>query len=222
MEDPLPAASLAQARPAPEWLALGPASRLVGVDPDTLRRWADTGRVRAFTTPGGHRRFARADLARVRDAGRAGRRSLATLGATAERVTQAYARSYRSGAGAQHPAMNASDRRAFRRDGRELVATLLEYLDSSNAERRSELELRATEMVRATAERLAATGAPTAAAIEAFVAGRRPILAALASLGRRQMLSAPAITGLYSEAAELLDRLLLRFVEAYRSTSLET
>jgi len=118
--------------------------------------------------------------------------------------------------------MNAADRRAFRRDGRELVATLLAYLDSSNAERRSELEQRATEMVRATAKRLAATGAPTAAAIEAFVAGRRPILAALASLGRRQMLSAPAITGLYSEAAELLDRLLLRFVEAYRSTSTET
>src|SRR5258708_36013202 len=40
-----------------DWLSLGPASRLVGVDPDTLRRWADDGRVHAFATPGGHRRF---------------------------------------------------------------------------------------------------------------------------------------------------------------------
>ena len=41
------------------WLSLGPASRLVGVDPDTLRRWADEGRVEAYVTPGGHRRFDR-------------------------------------------------------------------------------------------------------------------------------------------------------------------
>ena len=41
------------------WLSLGPASRLVGVDPDTLRRWADDGRVDVYVTPGGHRRFDR-------------------------------------------------------------------------------------------------------------------------------------------------------------------
>ena len=219
MEDPLPAASIGHAQPAPEWLSLGPASRLVGVDPDTLRRWADTGRIRAFTTPGGHRRFSRADLARVREAGRAGRRSLATLGATPERVTRAYARSYRSGPGAQLVGVGPADRLAFRRDGRELVATLLEYLDTTNADRRAELERRATAMVQATAQRLAATGAPMAAGIDGFVAARRPILTELASLGRRRMLSAPAVTALYSEAAELLDRLLLRFVDAFQPES---
>jgi hypothetical protein len=29
------------------WLSLGPASRFVGVDPDTLRRWADDGLLKA-------------------------------------------------------------------------------------------------------------------------------------------------------------------------------
>ena len=33
---------------SPELLALGPASRLVGVDPDTLRRWADAGCGRVY------------------------------------------------------------------------------------------------------------------------------------------------------------------------------
>jgi len=46
----------------PRWLTLGEASRLLGVDESTLRAWADAGRVRAFRTPGGHRRFAHADL----------------------------------------------------------------------------------------------------------------------------------------------------------------
>jgi hypothetical protein len=189
------------------------------VDPDTLRRWADSGRIRAFTTPGRHRRFARADLVRIRDARRSGRRSLATLGATPERVTQAYARSYRAGAGAALPDVDSTDRQVFRRDGRELVAILLEYLDDPAVDRRSELEERASDMVRGTAVRLAASGVETSVAIEGFVAARQPILAALASLGRRQMLSAPAITALYSDAADLLDRLLLRFVEAFQSGS---
>lgn len=45
-----------------DWLTLGEASRFLGVDASTLRAWADAGRVRAFRTPGGHRRFARQDL----------------------------------------------------------------------------------------------------------------------------------------------------------------
>jgi hypothetical protein len=114
------------------------------------------------------------------------------------------------------PTVGPTDRQAYRRDGRELVATLLAYLDATNPDRRAELERHATEMVQSTARRLVATGASTATGIEGFVAARRPILAELASLGRRQMLSAPAVTALYSEAAELLDRLLLRFVDAFQ------
>jgi excisionase family DNA binding protein len=42
-----------------EWIAAGEAMALLGVSPATLRRWADAGRLAAFTTPGGHRRFER-------------------------------------------------------------------------------------------------------------------------------------------------------------------
>lgn len=47
---------------APETLRLGVAAELLNVHPDTLRRWADEGRVPVFRTPGGERRFRRADL----------------------------------------------------------------------------------------------------------------------------------------------------------------
>jgi excisionase family DNA binding protein len=46
-----------------DWLTLGAAARLLGVDETTLRGWADTGKVRVFRTPGGHRRFFASDLA---------------------------------------------------------------------------------------------------------------------------------------------------------------
>lgn len=42
-----------------EWIAAGEAVALLGVSPATLRRWADSGQLAAFTTPGGHRRFDR-------------------------------------------------------------------------------------------------------------------------------------------------------------------
>jgi excisionase family DNA binding protein len=45
-----------------EWLTLGQAARYLGVAQSTLRKWCDAGRVPAFTTPGGHRRFRRSDL----------------------------------------------------------------------------------------------------------------------------------------------------------------
>ena len=47
---------------AGRWLPLGEAASLLGVDEATLRHWADTGRVKTFRTPGGHRRFLGDDL----------------------------------------------------------------------------------------------------------------------------------------------------------------
>ena len=54
-----------RAGPPRDSLALGEASRRLGVHPDTLRRWADTARVPAWVTPGGHRRFPRSVIERL-------------------------------------------------------------------------------------------------------------------------------------------------------------
>jgi excisionase family DNA binding protein len=46
----------------PEWLTLGQAAKYLGVAQSTIRKWSDQGRVPAFYTPGGHRRYRRRDL----------------------------------------------------------------------------------------------------------------------------------------------------------------
>src|SRR5919107_218507 len=46
----------------PEWLTLGQAAKYLGVAQSTMRKWSDLGRVSAFYTPGGHRRYRRTDL----------------------------------------------------------------------------------------------------------------------------------------------------------------
>jgi len=45
-----------------EWLTLGQAARFLGVAQSTIRKWSDNGQVPTFYTPGGHRRYRRADL----------------------------------------------------------------------------------------------------------------------------------------------------------------
>jgi len=44
------------------WLSLTEASKRLNIHPATLRDWADRGRIRAFRTPGGHRRFSGEDV----------------------------------------------------------------------------------------------------------------------------------------------------------------
>src|SRR5450759_3449953 len=84
-------------RSSTTWIGLGEASRLLGIAPGTLRRWADEGRIPVFTTPGGHRRFARSTLSALLPAARTHRPSLARLGASPERMARAYHARSRTG-----------------------------------------------------------------------------------------------------------------------------
>ncbi|MBD0330887.1 MAG: response regulator [Thermoleophilia bacterium] len=58
----------------PDWLTLGQAAKYLGVAQSTIRKWSDQGRLAAFYTPGGHRRYRRSDLDRFLErSGPAGR-----------------------------------------------------------------------------------------------------------------------------------------------------
>jgi excisionase family DNA binding protein len=201
-------------------LSLGPAARLVGVDPDTLRRWADAGRVSVFTTPGGHRRFERRALERVRDTRHARMVPLASLGATPERLSRAYRRSYGSRDSSERLSTGPSaDREAYRQDGRRLVEVLVAHLDAdpANVRARSRSEAEAAALVDDLARRLADSGVELTEAVGQFIAARRPFLTELAAIGRRRTLDPARLATLYEDASAVLDRLLLRFIAAHQA-----
>ena len=221
---PAPDSAIPAGRGA-RWLSLGPASRLLGIDPDTLRRWADQGRVATWTTPGGHRRFERASIERLATV----RRNpsgpvLATLGASPERLARAYRRHYAGSATHGGPAGATPDeatREAFRRDGRLLIATLIEYLDSDarDTDSRDRLEQAAQAIVDDQARRLATDRTSLTEAVAGYVAARQPFLDELGGLGRRRSLDPGRLATLYGDASALLDRLLLRFIDAHQQVS---
>jgi excisionase family DNA binding protein len=204
----------APAPPTGEWIAIGPASRLLGVDIDTLRRWADAGRIRSFSTPGGHRRFDRGELIRLMSARPP--RSLSELGATAARIARVHRRSYRESDAPLSPErFSGRDRAAFRADGRRLVGALLRILESRDPGVRGVAEADAVQAIESTAARLAAAGARPTEVVATYLIARRPFLAELAELGRRRDLDGPAVTALYDQASAVLDRLLLHLVATH-------
>ena len=55
---------MATVREGPEavWLRVGDVANLLGVSPNTVRRWTDVGRIAAHRSPGGHRRYLADDV----------------------------------------------------------------------------------------------------------------------------------------------------------------
>ena len=174
----------------------------MGVDPDTLRRWADDGLIEAYVTPGGHRRFDQKAIARLVAGRRSGHRPLASMGASPERLARAYRRTYTADAAAhQVPADDTAERERYRRDGRRLVEALVAHLDAADADAdaRARAEAEANALVDDLAHHLKAAGMSLTEAVGLFVAARRPFLDELTGLGRRRALDAARLGGVVRE-----------------------
>src|SRR5690242_16713973 len=122
--------------PRPDWISLSEASRLLGVSPATVRRWSDTVRLRAFTTPGGHRGFSRAALQRLLPADRLRRPPIGTAGLTPSRIARSYRRASRELTTELPWVLTLTDeqRTLFRDRGQILARSLLQHLDADDAE----------------------------------------------------------------------------------------
>src|SRR5687768_5621002 len=109
---------------------------MLGVSPATVRRWSDDGRLRVYTTPGGHRRFSRSALDRLLPADRSRRPSIGAAGVTPSRLARTYRRASREAA-PELPwvlALTDEQRLLFRERGHVLAARLLQYLDATQPE----------------------------------------------------------------------------------------
>lgn len=154
------------------WLALGEASRFLGVDVTTLRRWSDAGMIHALRTPGGHRRFREIDLAsfvrrhhsataRLPDIIGAGGTRLLPAGADRKIRRQPWFHAVR---GRQAAAIGTSCRT--------LMAALASYLAGGGSAARRQGEV----VARALGAQVAALGLSPAQATEAFLYFRQAII----------------------------------------------
>ncbi len=201
-----------------DWVSLGEASRLLGIAPGTLRRWADEGRVAVFTTPGGHRRFSKAALRSLLPSERAGRPQLARLGASLDRMARAYRPGRHGPQPAESPGLEAlqdPDRLAFRERGRMLLALLLAHLDAGEDDARTLKLQEAAQLAAEEGRAAAALGVSMSEAVEGFLRFRAPFITELASIGRRRGLDTREATALLTDAEAAMDRLLVAMMTGH-------
>ena len=200
------------------WLALGAASRLVGVGPDTLRRWADSGKVESFLTPGGHRRFLRSSLEAMVNAPRRSRYGVQRLTGSAGTISGEVRRRVDRGAAQPWQArLSAEQREEFRRWGQRTFQLVIDYV---SARRRAERELlleEAEKMGPLYGREASAAGLSLAEAVEAFLHYRSPVLDAIAAHLRRRSADISDVTVAYREATAAIDQVLVALVGSHRS-----
>ncbi|HLE88810.1 MAG TPA: helix-turn-helix domain-containing protein [Candidatus Limnocylindria bacterium] len=205
--------------PDDPWLALGAASRLVGVAPDTLRRWADTGRVESFVTPGGHRRFLRSSLEAMMNAPRRHRYGVERLTGSAGTISgDVHRRMTRSGLTAPpwQARLSAAQRADFRRWGQRTFSLVLEYAAAGKRAERALLLGEAEKMGALYGAEASKAGLSLAEAVEAFLYYRTPVLEAIGSHLRRRAAELSDLTSAYREATAAIDGVLTALVGSYR------
>ena len=195
----------------PEWVGLTEASRVLGVSPATLRRWSNAGRLRVFTTPGGHRRFSRAALLRLLPADRARRPAISGGGLTPSRIARTYRRSSR-GPAPELPwvlILTDTQRAMFRERGQLLAASLLQYLDATEPENAAH-QLKSASVSAAEYGQLAAgLGLSLSQTVEGFLRFRAPFHQELAVAARRRGFDTPDTTDLLVTTERAMDQLLV-------------
>ena len=194
-----------------DWVGLSEASALLGVSPATLRRWSDAGRLRVFTTPGGHRRFSRSVLQRLLPADRSRRPSLGMSGLTPVRIARSYRRASREAAAELPwiPALTEEQRVQFRERGHILAAGLLQYLDAADPEI-AERCLKEASVIAAGHGRAATElGLSLSQTVEGFLRFRAPFLHELVVVARRRGFDTGETTDLMEMAERGIDQLLV-------------
>ncbi len=211
------------AGPDGAFLTLGAASKKLGVDPDTLRRWADAGKIEVFTTPGGHRRFPRSAVEAMLPRPRARRALLSALGEPPDRVAAELRRRVRSDAAEMseqewHARLDERSIQWFRERGRRMGDLLLGYLDTQRRAGRSQFLSQAEALGKEYGIESAKRGLSIGEATQAFLFFRARFMAEIATVARRQTLDASQTTALFEEADRALDGVIVALVEGHRST----
>jgi hypothetical protein len=206
--------------PDDPWLALGAASRLVGVGPDTLRRWADSGKVQSFTTPGGHRRFLRSSLEAMVNAPRRHRYGVDRLVGSAGTISGDVHRRVRRGETADQPwqaRLSAEQRDEFRSWGQRTFQLVLDYVSARRRSERDLLLAEAEKMGALYGKEASRAGMPLAEAVEAFLYYRSPVLEAIAAHLRRRSADISDVTAAHREATAAIDQVLVALVSSHRA-----
>lgn len=201
------------------WLSIRDACAFLGVSQSALRKWTDEGRVPAFLTPGGHRRYMEDDLrSLVAGEPRKPAKSRVNRQQLTDRSLQAYEDDYLNEARKRqwYQAFGAEMQEEHRRLGRRLVDLAIRYAATTGHQReRAQLLSEGREIGDYYGRSGARAGLAAGETVEAFLYFRYPTVRAVLSVIEEESLPARRASRLFIGIDDFIDQVLLAMMRAY-------
>jgi len=196
-------------------LSIGEASQLLGVSEGALRQWTDEGLIKAFVTPGGHRRYNQADLKRfIKSHPRMlGLKDLVTeLKETAQEHREIGQIALKEKKWCSKIDQEAQEHLANL--GRRMLNLIIKYITETHQHEET-IEL-IRNVGRDHGEILAKMGLPLTDAVEAFILHRDPIMNAVTHLMKKRELLTGRVVEKIPMVAHIMDEALVALVAAHQ------
>jgi len=192
-------------------LTIGEASHILGVSEATLRQWTDNGKVKAFVTPGGHRRYSRAELAKLTGAHRYGIKELIKKMETSQHLQIVPERLARV---PWYKKLGVKSRRKLGEFGREILDLAVAYI--SRRRQRGEISKQAKKLGGELGKYLAESGLSLTDSLKAFLLYRAPVADIVLEVAKGGGILSQGVVEVMPEVNQLLDDILLSLVSAYQ------
>jgi len=196
-------------------VSISEASHFLGVSEAALRQWTDEGKIPAFITPGGHRRYSRAELKKFISSHQKvlGIKDLVIELEDTVRLHREIAKTSLDTT-SWYNKLSDESKAQLADLGRRLLKLIIRYITEPS--KREETIKLATDVGQGFGGTLANLGLPLTDSVEAFILHRDPIMNATTHLMRKR----EAVTGRVVEAiplvARVMDEALVSLVSAHQ------
>ena len=192
-------------------ISIHEASQILGVSEVALRQWTDEGKVKAFITPGGHRRYSRAELKKLVST-QSKALGIKDLVLKLEDSFEEHREISREAV--EHNKISGESHEHLAQQGRLLLNLIIKYITEPS--RRIETIEEVREVGREHGVMLADMGLPLSDSVEAFLVHRDPIISAVTQIIKKK----EGFTGRVVEAIPLcthvMDEALVSLVAAHQ------
>ena len=188
---------------------------MLGVNEATLRQWTDEGKIRAFVTPGGHRRYNKTELRSFtgRQQRVHGIKDLAAKIEDTPPLHRELARTYFSST-SWYAKLDTKSQQHFAESGKQLLHLVIRYI--TEPLKQKEVEDLARDIGCDFGEQVAKSGLSLTESIEAFMLHRTPVINAATDLiKKRQALNERAVEAI-PLVTHIMDETLIALVATYQ------
>lgn len=198
-------------------IAIKEASRILGVSEVALRRWTDEGAIKAFITPGGHRRYAPSELKRIASS----RQKLyvmddfmSELSNTTGLHGEIARKNFLSKFGQDGLTFEFQERLAGL--GRETMQLVIRYI--TEPARRNEIIQSARDAGYSHGEIMARLGVPLTEAVRIFIQHREPMVKAASDFIKKHKAVNGRIFTAITLTTRIMDEMLVSLVAGYQKS----